>query len=200
MPKFDNLTGVKFGRLTVISRAPDAVSKSGFVYTRWNCLCDCGKEKTIYAGSLKRGVTVSCGCQLKQVGRRIGLSSIKHGGSSKDASVDKKIQFQILQHIRQRARANGYETDLELSDIPEVPDVCPVLGIKLKKGKGPLSDFSVSIDKINPNLPYLKKYKNNLRLISYRANRIKNDATIDELEKIILYIKMSRSEESENLL
>ena len=39
MPKFIDLTGQKFGRLTVIDRAPNKNSR-----TAWNCLCDCGNR------------------------------------------------------------------------------------------------------------------------------------------------------------
>lgn len=38
MPKFIDLTGQKYGRLTIIDRAPN--TSQG---TTWNCICDCGK-------------------------------------------------------------------------------------------------------------------------------------------------------------
>lgn len=53
----EDLTGQRFGRLVVVSRA-DSISGA----TIWNCKCDCGKEKKVYATNLKRGVTKSCGC------------------------------------------------------------------------------------------------------------------------------------------
>lgn len=56
-----NLAGQRFGRLRVISRAPDLVCKTKR-FTQWNCICDCGKEKVVYRGHLLRGVIVSCGC------------------------------------------------------------------------------------------------------------------------------------------
>jgi len=52
--------GQRFGRLIVIGRAGSA----GGVAT-WNCLCDCGKGKTIRGSSLRRGFTRSCGCLIK---------------------------------------------------------------------------------------------------------------------------------------
>jgi hypothetical protein len=90
-----------------------------------------------------------------------------------------------------------------MSDLPRLGDVCPVLGIKFKKEKGPLTESSVSVDRVNSNLPYLKKYRDNLRFISYKANRIKNNATLDELKKVVQYVEnstQSRSAGSENLL
>jgi hypothetical protein len=47
----------------------------------------------------------------------------------------------------------------------------------------------------------LKKYKDNLSFMCHKANRIKNNATLIELEKVINFVKTkSHSEGSENLL
>lgn len=62
MGKFIDLTGQRFGRLTVLSRAEDYVSPKGRHATRWLCKCDCGKIKTIHGTSLKQGLSTSCGC------------------------------------------------------------------------------------------------------------------------------------------
>ena len=59
MGKLIDLTGQKFGRLTVINKS-EKRNASGQVY--WNCLCDCGKECTICGTSLRIGKTKSCGC------------------------------------------------------------------------------------------------------------------------------------------
>lgn len=58
--KLIDLTGMKFGNLTVIERAEN--SKDGHV--RWKCVCNCGKvkEKPVSAQDLKNGKVVSCGC------------------------------------------------------------------------------------------------------------------------------------------
>lgn len=187
-----DITGQIFGRLTALRRAESRISPKGHLYSVWLCRCVCGKECEVVLSALQYEATRSCGCLNRDTGREVGLRVNKtHGGSSLYASVDDRIRFQLLQHLRRRARINGYETDLELSDIPELKDVCPVFGLKFKKEKGPLSDASPSIDKVNPNLPYLKKYANNLRIISYRANRIKNDATLEELKKVVHYFESS---------
>lgn len=62
MPNFIDLSGQRFGRLSVINRAPDHFTKSGTRITMWNCACDCGNTKVITANALRRGVTISCGC------------------------------------------------------------------------------------------------------------------------------------------
>lgn len=53
-----DLTGQKFGKLTVISRA----SKIGEKKVQWLCKCDCGTETIVSGGNLKNGHTYSCGC------------------------------------------------------------------------------------------------------------------------------------------
>lgn len=72
--KFEDLTGKRFGRLTVIKRAPNSPASPS---TRWHCVCDCGNETISYGTQLKNGSTKSCGCygREKQI-----LSAVKHGG------------------------------------------------------------------------------------------------------------------------
>jgi hypothetical protein len=54
--------GARFGRLVVLSRAPDLVHSQ----TRWNCLCDCGNHTICYSTHLRRGTTLSCGCLARE--------------------------------------------------------------------------------------------------------------------------------------
>lgn len=60
---FQDLTGMKFGRLTVISRAENGKNWK----VRWNCHCDCGNDVTVYASHLMNGHTQSCGCYNKDI-------------------------------------------------------------------------------------------------------------------------------------
>ena len=65
MSKFIDLTGQKFGRLTVIGRADK--NKGG--QWKWNCKCECGKPTIVIAGNLKNGHTKSCGCLRDEKGK-----------------------------------------------------------------------------------------------------------------------------------
>lgn len=60
--QFEDLTGKRFTRLVVISRAEG--NKYG--HTRWNCKCDCGNSVVALAMDLKRGGRPSCGCLKKE--------------------------------------------------------------------------------------------------------------------------------------
>lgn len=74
MGKFIDLTGQKFGRLTVISRAEN--SKHGKV--RWNCKCDCENEVIRNADSLRKNNVHSCGCYRIE---KLNEHSFTHGKS-----------------------------------------------------------------------------------------------------------------------
>src|SRR5690625_2920180 len=57
-PRFKDLTGQKFGRLTAIKR----ISPYGTRKIKWLCKCDCGNKTEVYASYLIVGDTRSCGC------------------------------------------------------------------------------------------------------------------------------------------
>lgn len=62
-PKFIDLTGRRFGRISVISLASTRRYPGGRAYSKlWNCVCDCGTRKQIEGGNLRDGRIVSCGC------------------------------------------------------------------------------------------------------------------------------------------
>lgn len=61
-----------------------------------------------------------------------------------------------------------------------MPEICPVLGIPIRYGSGNM-DHTPTLDRINPKLGYVP---GNVIIVSMRANRIRNDATVDELYKV----------------
>lgn len=62
MRKLIDLTGCKFGRLTVIERVSDSPRGE----PRWRCLCECGQERDIYGQNLRAGRVKSCGCLARE--------------------------------------------------------------------------------------------------------------------------------------
>lgn len=187
--KSHKFEGQTFERLFVVKRIENAVMPSGAVFSKWLCRCSCGNQTSVLGVDLKSGKTRSCGCLFIESARIKGLTNRTHGMYSISTSVDDVIRFRTLLRIRDRANRRGYESDLQIEDIPILTDTCPVLGIKYKKGKGKLQDASPSIDRLNSNLPYLKKYKDNLCYISHKANRIKNNATVEDLRKVLEFIE-----------
>ena len=57
--------GDKFGRLTIISPAPNRGKR-----TQWNCKCDCGNDFIALTDSLRSGNTQSCGCLQQEINQQ----------------------------------------------------------------------------------------------------------------------------------
>ena len=76
---FLDITGQKFGKLLVVSRAPNNERGSA----TWNCLCDCGKNRLVETARLKDGKIWNCGCENKtptplidMIGKRFGKLTV----------------------------------------------------------------------------------------------------------------------------
>lgn len=83
MGKFIDLTGQKFGRLTVIEQT-DKRDSCGSVY--WMCKCECGNTTKVITKYLKNGHTKSCGClhiqKAKEQAKRMTIKNKKHNKSN----------------------------------------------------------------------------------------------------------------------
>jgi hypothetical protein len=88
-----------------------------------------------------------------------------------------KPSLHMLNNSKQRAKGKGMEHTLLLEDIV-IPEICPVLGIKLETGDRKNHNNAPSIDRIDNTKGYTK---DNIMIISARANILKKDATMDEL-------------------
>lgn len=93
----------------------------------------------------------------------------------------------LCQWAKARAKKRGIVFALKPSDIL-VPDVCPVLGIPLAfgHGAGGAIDASPTLDRIIPNKGYVV---GNVAVISRRANFLKNDATLEELNLLVRWLE-----------
>lgn len=83
----------------------------------------------------------------------------------------------LLSGARQRAKARGLEFDLVLDDVV-IPAYCPILGIPISYGDGTPHAGSPSLDRFNPDRGYTK---DNVRVISHKANACKNSLGDDAL-------------------
>lgn len=82
MPKLRDLTGETFGRWVVKSRANNYRDKSGRSCTAWNCVCECGTEKTVLGNSLKSGRSTSCGCAHSEKASEVCTENFKKHGDA----------------------------------------------------------------------------------------------------------------------
>lgn len=96
------------------------------------------------------------------------------------------IEYRMWQQAQYRARDQGLPFTIEVSDI-KVPDVCPILGIPLlSTEKGGTHLTAPSLDRLSPEKGYTKE---NTRVISNRANRLKSDHTVETLEATLRYLR-----------
>jgi hypothetical protein len=92
----------------------------------------------------------------------------------------------MLSDAKRRAKSKGWDFDITIEDIV-IPDICPVLGIPINRDNNfQQRNNSPSLDRIDSSKGYVK---GNVRVISWRANRLKNDATLDELKRIVEYVE-----------
>lgn len=93
-----NIAGQKFGRLIVVSRAPNIETRAA-----WNCLCECGSELVVDGKKLRSGHTKSCGCYRSEVtAPSQGRKNIKHGQSRTIGYRRNVARMRELAEIRQR--------------------------------------------------------------------------------------------------
>jgi hypothetical protein len=97
----------------------------------------------------------------------------------------KKPTKQLLWSARHRAKRRGTPFDIDESDIV-IPDVCPLLGIPLFIMDGKPGNNSPTLDEVRCGEGYTK---GNVRVISHKANTMKQDHTVETMERFILYMK-----------
>jgi hypothetical protein len=173
-----NVAGQRFGRLLAMERVPSP-QKPAPKHKRalWRCLCDCGNTTIIESYSLRK-FSRSCGC-----GREV--SHLIHGkGGIKLGKRDQGYCMWV--NAKTRAKTKNLPFNLTVDDV-NIPPICPVLGIPLIRSKRGFAANSPSLDRIKPDKGYVK---GNVQVISFKANRIKNDATIEEMEKVLAYMRL----------
>jgi hypothetical protein len=83
----------------------------------------------------------------------------------------------LLASAKRRAKKENLPFNLALEDI-YIPKYCPYINIPLAVGEGGVSPNSPSLDRIDPNLGYIK---GNVITVSFKANSMKQNATPQEI-------------------
>lgn len=88
----------------------------------------------------------------------------------------------MLHSAKYRAKKKGVPFTIAIEDV-SIPAVCPVLGIPLVVATGTRvpRDDSPTLDRIDNSAGYIP---GNVLVVSWKANRIKNNATVEELRRI----------------
>lgn len=95
----------------------------------------------------------------------------------------KNPQRWMFTRARSTAKRRGLEWALVYEDVV-FPTHCPVLGIELRYGAGTRREDGASFDRWDNSKGYVP---GNVHVISWRANRIKWDCTVSELEAVAVY-------------
>lgn len=154
-------TGKTFGTLTVLKfHGADKKGKS-----LWLCHCSaCGKEKVMQGHYLTRSYVVSCGCRM---------GNVQH-----DRRWSR--EYSLWSQAARRARKKGIPFSISVQDVV-IPPICPIFSVPFELEKHPHVNMP-SLDRVVPSLGYVKE---NVWVISYRANAIKNDASLEELSMLV---------------
>lgn len=130
----------------------------------------------------------------------IAVKSKRHYDNNKEKKISQALESQrriadrdrienpkllIWRRRRKKAHTLGIEFTITVDDF-EIPEYCPILGIKLEMHKGKPKSNSPSLDRINNDLGYIP---GNVRIISKEANRMKSNITVGVLKRILDYIE-----------
>ena len=84
MGKFIDLTGQKFGKLTVLEKTNKRQDGGSIV---WKCKCDCGNIVEISSKRLRNNINVSCGCYQKER-QKYSMSKLQNRQQIEDTNID----------------------------------------------------------------------------------------------------------------
>ena len=122
---------------------------------------------------------------------KIGDGNRKIGTTIRDPVVIKSyrrkpsaLRSTLLRSAKRRAQERGLDFNLTLDDII-IPDKCPVFGITLEKKDDGRQSCSPSLDRINNELGYVR---GNVMVISWAANSLKSNASLDQLKRLVSYV------------
>jgi len=121
-----------------------------------------------------------------------GSNGICNACYLKQRRLDNPVRY-MINHLRGQAKVKGVHFDLDESDLLAVwVDTCPVFGMKLQFNRN-RADDSISVDRRDNTKGYIR---GNVMVMSWKANRLKSDATIEDLDRLVRFM---RSEEVDPL-
>lgn len=137
-------------------------------------------------------------CKRGHLSDRLTSSSTCIDCAQLNYAVNERERYRNLNntlHVQLRQRKSyslnkGIPFSIELEDI-EQPTHCPILGLELNykwSGSAGISadPAKATLDRLDPTKGYIS---GNVFVISWKANQLKTNVTVDELEKILRYIK-----------
>lgn len=182
MANFIDLTGQKFGRLTVLYKDSDRYSPKGRKLIFWKCQCDCGKITSTRGENLKNGSSKSCGCLANE------LTKARNKQRIKENRYEKKGNYMI------GYTNSGVPFYFDLDDYQQVKQYCwsqnsqgyihakereAGRSIKLHRLVMGVNNPKIYLDHINRNKQDCRK--DNLRICTNAQNQINRNLRKDNV-------------------
>ena len=145
---FIDLTGKIFGRLTVISKNVGKRERD----LLWDCVCLCGTYKTIRGSCLRRGMTKSCGCLVREKNKQ-NCRTLPDGESARNILFD---------DYRNGAKRRGYAFTLSLERFTFITSqscyFCGAKPLQVKRSRSRMGDYVYNgIDRLDNNGGYTEE-------------------------------------------
>ncbi len=172
------------------------------IYKKCNAVKNCNKcfkSKPLVEFSLDRssrdGLQAKCKeCdrQYQQTRRSLNKESVLEYGRNYQAKRRQNFEYRLqmlLNASKQRASLKNREHTLTLEDIKTLYPAdgkCPVFGFALEFNNKGFRDTSPSIDRIDSKKGYTR---DNVQIISWKANKLKSTATVEDLELLVAFLK-----------
>lgn len=163
----------------------DLCRECGLPIRRDNKVGVCTRTKKCRAAREKRSLELNPG---QHEAKKVSARRYHHDHKEEKAEYHlswrrANIKTIAVASARNRAKNRGLEFGLTVKGLPDIPEVCPVLGIPLEYGSGL---GSPSLDRIDSARGYTL---DNVHWISMKANQIKNNATPAELRMVADYFE-----------
>ncbi len=173
MGRFQDLTGQKFYKWTVLERGENSKHRA----TRWECRCDCGNYGIVCSSDLKIGNHKSCGkCHYHCF-----------------------IQNSFWGEIQKQAGHRGYEFSITKDYITnlwkEQKGKCAISGIELympekaREQRGP--KCTASIDRIDNAVGYIE---GNVQWVLKDVNKMRREYTVERYVSICQAVALYQRE------
>lgn len=126
--------------------------------------------------------------QRKEKNKEATLTYGRQYQAKRRESFEYRLQM-LVNASKQRAKTKNREHTLTLKDIKELYPIdgkCPVFGFDLEFNSAGFRETSPSIDRIDSSKGYTR---DNVQVISWKANRLKAYATVEDLETLVAFLK-----------
>ena len=133
-------------------------------------------------------------CDVKYQAQRRDANKDQFTEYSREYQRGRRQDFEyrlkmLINASKQRAKEKGREHSITVADLKAIyptDGCCPIFGIKLEFNEAGFRDSSPSIDRIDSSKGYTL---DNIQVISWKANRIKGAASLQDLEMLVAYLK-----------